>query len=176
MNNIMEYEYQKILANNNHEINRNNMLPKDRDSSKDRELPNEDKPVANANNNILDDLNNYENYTMEHGIRIEYTKSEILDKLFIKLHRLLQIDATECIMIKPPKLRRSYNIDNIDTVNNTQFNVITLEEKIAKFEENITTLEKSLNDEERLSLYEHRLNKLQDFIVYKNEKYLYNEN
>jgi len=37
-------------------------------------------------------------------------------------------------------------------------------------------LEETMNIEERLSLYENRLIKLEDFIVCKNEKNLYNEN
>lgn len=167
MNNIMEY--QRIISKNTKSqiptITNNNNLTFSRQISSNE-----------LSNNILEELNNEESntdednheiYSMCNGIKNEYTKSEIVDNLFIKLHRLEHIDANGCIMIKPPRLRRS---------NNTQFNVITLEEKFAKFEENITVLEKSLNDVERLSLYENRLNKLHDFIVCKNEKYLYNEN
>ena len=129
-------------------------------------------------NNILEDLNpnNHEICTMGYGtgIQNDYIKTEIIDNLFHKLHRLEQIDANGCIMIKPPKLRRTYNI--IDTINNTQISAITLEEKIAIFEEKITALEKSLNDVEILSLYENRLNNLEEFIMCKNKKYLFNEN
>ena len=169
MNNIMEY--QRVLAN----CTNTNSLP--------NSLPN--LKSTETTRNILEDLNrnnttNQEDnpvlYTMENGIQKEYVISERLDKLFHKLHHLQHIDANGCIMIKPPKLRRSYNTYNIDHVNNRQFNVNALEEKTLSLENNLRILEETMNIEERLSLYENRLNKLQEFIICKNEKNLYNEN
>lgn len=138
--------------------------------------------VSDESNHILDDLNNNvsNNNEYRHGLYImgdsiqnEYTKSERLDILFHKLHRLEFIDTNGCIMVKPPKLMRS---SHIDSTNNGPCSIITLEEKIAKFEEKITLLEKSLNHEEIISLYENRLNKLEDYIICKNKKKMYDEN
>jgi len=153
-------EYQKILANT---TKKNTLM---RQISKDEQ-----------SNNILDDLKNNDEY--RHGLYImgdsiqnEYTKSERLDVLFHKLHRLEFIDANGCIMVKPPKLIRS---SHIESIHNVPF-CITFEEKIAKFEEKITIIEKSLNHEEIIALYENRLNKLEEYIICKNEASLYNEN
>lgn len=128
-------------------------------------------------NHILDDLNNVSNNNVSNNdkyIQNEYTKSERLDVLFHKLHRLEFIDTNGCIMVKPPKLMRNSRIDSTNNV--VPFCIITFEEKIAKFEEKITLLEKSLNHEEIISLYENRLNKLENYIICKNQSGLYNEN
>ena len=168
MNNIMEY--QKILANNNYQTSNKNVLSSHKVLSSEQPY----------NSNILDHLhnsvsklgqNNHENYTMDNGSQIIHKCSERLDNLFHNLRKLEQIEANGCIMIKPPKLRRSYNIDNI-----TQLNMNVIEEKAANLEINLRMLEETMNIEERISLYENRLNKLEKFILCKNEKYLYNEN
>jgi hypothetical protein len=164
-------EYQRILQNNANNKNKidNNIL------SNDKDLLNKD------DNNILqlldklscshrnDDLTD----KMKDDIRYKEVNSERLDKLFRKLHHIEYIDANGCIMIKPPKLQRT---TNIDCINNKPFSITTLEHKISKFNSRITLLEDTLNIEEKIALYENRLNKLEEFVVCKNEKNLYDEN
>lgn len=164
MNNIMEY--QKVLANyTNINMKLFTNIHGDETSRNILDELDTNKAVNQEENHVL--------YTMDDGIQLEHALSERMDNLFHKLHRVEQIDANGCIMIKPPKLRRSYNIYNI---NNRQYNMNTIEEKAMNLEINMRILEETMNIEERISLYENRLNKLEEFILCKNEKYLYNEN
>ena len=166
MNNIMEY--QRLLHNNTMTSIKNRAINQ---NDKDKEFG------CHDNSNILHyfdnlskpSINNREIYTMKSGIYNETVKSEKLDNLFCKLYHLKQIDANGCIMIKPPKLRRSSNIDQ-------PFSITSLENKLSNFDSSITLLESTMNIEEKIVLYENRLNKLEEFIVCKNEKNLYNEN
>jgi hypothetical protein len=172
-------EYQRILQNKVNNKNKdNNNISVDTSLLADTSLLNKNVNDDNDDNDILHIFNNLSTSHRNDDLKYQVSHaqegiSERLDKLFHKLHHIEYIDANGCIMIKPPKLQRT---TNIDCINNQPFSIVTLEGKLSKFSSSITLLENTLNIEEKIALYENRLNKLEDFILRKNEKNLYVEN
>lgn len=99
--------------------------------------------------------------------RHEQLKAKKINELYDKMYRLDMIDTDECIMLKPPKLKRSDNI-----VINKKVDVFD----ITILEHMITKLERKMSDMEKIEIYQNRLNKLEECIIQKHTQNLYKEN
>jgi hypothetical protein len=132
------------------------------------------KVIARRNNWYRDEIEKYTQWYDTHEcspltekIRHEQIKANKINELYDKLYRLEIIDIDECIMLKPPQLKRSDNNWNTKRVN--IFDITILEHMISR-------LERKLTDAEKIEIYQNRLDKLEECLIHKHEKNLYKEN
>ena len=100
-------------------------------------------------------------------IRHEQIKANKINELYDKMYRLDMIDTDECIMLKPPQLKRSDNNVSSNKVN--IFDITILEHMISR-------LERKLTDVEKIEIYQNRLDKLEECLIQKHTRNLYKEN
>ena len=101
------------------------------------------------------------------SILMKIMKIDQINELYDKMYRLDMIDTDECIMLKPPQLKRSDNNVNSNKVN--IFDITILEHMISR-------LERKLTDVEKIEIYQNRLDKLEECLIQKHTRNLYKEN
>lgn len=108
-----------------------------------------------------------EDSSLTEKIRHEQIKANKINELYDKMYRLDMIDTDECIMLKPPQLKRSDN-----NVSNNKVNIFDM----TILEHMISRLEKKLTDMEKIEIYQNRLDKLEECLIQKHTRNLYEEN
>lgn len=132
------------------------------------------KVIARRNNWYRDEIDKSTQWydtldcsSLTEKIRYEQIKANKINELYNKMYRLEIIDIDECIMLKPPKLKRSDNNWNTKQVNILDITIL---------EHMISRLERKLTDAEKIEVCENRLDKLEECLIHKHEKNLYKEN